>query len=312
MRAKHIPIAILAGPTGIGKTGFAVKLAHRWNTEIISADSMQVYKQLTIGTAKPRPGELEGIPYHLIDHVDIRDRYDLARFIREADEIIGRLRSQGKRPLVVGGTGLYIKGLLEGIFETDSKDMKIRETLQSRVIAEGLESLYEELKSVDPRASARIKPGDRQRIVRALEVFYTTGAPISTHQKESQRSSPRYKHMLVVMFRERQELYERIETRVDRMFTEGLVGEVEGLLDAGFSPDLHPLKALGYREVMRYLEGRWSLERARSEMKKATRRFAKRQLTWFRAVPEARWLNISRMPGEEVLVHLDEIFTGEK
>ncbi len=292
---------ILAGPTGVGKTQLAIRLAQEWETEIISADSMQVYRQLSIGTAKPTPAECEGIPYHLVSCVDIDEGYDLARFMRDADEIIATLAREQKRPLIVGGTGLYIKGLIEGIFEADSKAPDVRAELKERERKDGLEILYDELCRIDPEAASRIKPGDRQRILRALEVFITTGVPISQLHRESRREHPRYPHTLVVLTRRRDELYARIEARVDKMFAAGFVEEVRNILEKGYSPELHPLKALGYRDVIRALKGEWSFEEASEEMKKATRRYAKRQLTWFRGMPQAQWVNISGLSDGEAL-----------
>ena len=303
---------ILAGPTGVGKTTIALQLARRLKAEIISADSMQVYRQLSIGTAKPTRRERRGVPYRLIDCADIDEPYDLARFIREADEIIRQATEHGRKILIVGGTGLYIKGLLEGIFEEETKNLKIRKSLYARMEKEGLSSLYQELASVDPAAAARITPGDRQRIVRALEVYLATGVPISALQEKSRRPAPRYSHILVVLTRNREELYRRIETRVDEMFEAGLVDEVKNILKAGFSRELHPLKALGYREVIRALAGEWTLEKAREEMKKATRRFAKRQFTWFKAMPQAEWLDLSLLTDDQALSHIEQIFQARR
>lgn len=304
-------IYILAGPTGVGKTGLSLSLASRWNMEIISADSMQVYRQLSIGTAKPKKEELNGRACHLIDCVDIDEKYDLARFIRDADEMIVRIRGEGKIPLIAGGTGLYIKRLLEGVFSSGSGNKKIREELHARMEAGEISQLYSELTRVDPAAASRIKPKDRQRIVRALEVYRITGIPISVHQERSRKTGCRYPHKLVVITRNRGEIYERIEKRVEEMFARGFVEEVDCILKSGFSKSLHPLKALGYREVICYLEGGWSLERAKEEMKKSTRRYAKRQLTWFKSMPQAVWLNISGLGDEDVLEKIAAVFFDE-
>jgi tRNA dimethylallyltransferase len=309
---QKIHLNILAGPTGVGKTGFALQLARKWNTEIVSVDSMQVYRQLNIGTAKPTREECGNVLYHLIDCENIDKKYDLARFINDADKIINRLHDFSKIPLIVGGTGLYIKGLLQGIFENESKNDDTRIELNRRIDAEGLSALYLELEKVDPEAAERITPGDRQRIVRALEVFKLTGSTISELQKKSRKIPPRYTYTLVVLNRERSELYERIEKRVDEMFESGFVNEVKGILDAGFSEDLHPLKALGYRDVINVLKGESSLEFAIEEMKKTTRRYAKRQLTWFRGMPDARWLNISGIQDREILNLIENEFLKSK
>jgi len=305
-------VNILTGPTGVGKTRYALRLARKWKTEIISVDSMQVYRQLSIGTDKPDPRETGGIPYHLTNCLDIDKKYDLARFIREADELVERLSRENKTPLLVGGTGLYIRGFLEGIFDLDGEidagaDPRLRSNLYKRLKNDGIGPLYEELRRVDPPAASRIKPGDSQRIIRALEVFQATGIPISRHQEKSRRDSPRYPHTLLVMTRKREELYSRIEDRVERMFQKGLVSEVKSILDAGYSPSLHPLKALGYREVIQALQGHWSMERAKEEMKKASRRYAKRQLTWFRGMPRAVWLDITGLDETRILENMERL-----
>jgi tRNA dimethylallyltransferase len=312
MKKESPCIYILAGPTGVGKTGLALRLASAWNMEIISADSMQVYRQLSIGTAKPGKRELSGRNYHLIDCVDIDEKYDLAHYIRDADEVIARLRRDEIKPLVVGGTGLYIKGLLEGVFQTESSNHKTREELHARIESGELPVLYSELIRIDPAAASRIKPNDRQRIVRALEVYKTTGTPISIHQEQSRRSGFRYPHKLVVLTRDRGEVYTRIEKRIEEMFAGGFVGEVDYILKSGFSRSLHPLKALGYREVISYLDGSWSLEKAKEEMKKSTRRYAKRQLTWFKAMSQAVWLNITGLSDDDAIGKIEEIFFGNK
>ena len=299
---------IIAGPTGVGKTGLAVRLAREWNTEIISADSMQIYRQLSIGTARPAPEECGDIPYRLVNCVNIDEKYDLFRYISEADALIANLKEKGRKPIIVGGTGLYIKGLIEGVFEQESKNEQIRAELVRRMNEHGLPFLYEELGRVDPAAHARIKPRDHQRILRALEVYYTTGAPITQWQESSRRTEPRYPHTLLVLIRDRGELYDRIDARVDAMFAAGLLDEVRGILSAGYSPDLHPLKALGYREMIRAIKEEWSFAKALEEMKKATRRYAKRQLTWFRGMPQSRWLNISGYSEEDALSEIMRCF----
>lgn len=301
-------IYILTGPTGAGKTTLAVEIARLWNTEIISADSMQIYRQMCIGTARPTTEELKEIPCRLTGMVNIDEKYDLARFISEADANIKRISNEGHPPFIVGGTGLYIKGLLEGVFPSAPRDDKLRKILKLRIKEQGLEELHKELAEVDPESAERIPPGDRQRIVRALEVYRTTGKPISIHHRENRRSEPRYPFTLVVLTRDRDELYKRIEQRVDKMFSGGLVDEVQSILDAGYSSNLHPLKALGYREMIRALNGECSMEEAVTEMKKSTRRFAKRQLTWFRGMPGAQWLNATGLNQKQLIASALDIY----
>lgn len=294
-------IFVIAGPTAVGKTELALQLARRHPVEIISADSMQVYKYLKIGTDKPTPEQLKGIPYHLIDFVDPSEQFNVAEFVRLADKKITEITQQEKIPLVVGGTGMYIKALLYGIFEEPSKDPEVRKELLARLKNEGLDSLYAELQNIDPEAASRIHPSDRLRILRALEVFYVTGKKISVLQRESKVESPRYKFHLIVLNRERSELYQRIDQRVDKMIKDGLIEEVKELLHQGYDENSPALKALGYRHVVAYLRGKTSLEETIRLIKRDTRHYAKRQLTWFRGMPEARWLNLTHLPFRDAL-----------
>ena len=307
MKAVRVRIAVLAGPTAVGKTSYAIDLAQEMGTEIVSADSMQVYQQFDIGTAKPSAEERSRVAYHLLDCVDPREEFSLARFIKLADEIIDHINRKGMIPLVVGGTGLYIKGLIEGIFEEGARDPELRSRLREEIRMQGLGTLYQRLQEVDPVAAQRISPNDMMRIVRALEVYELTGRPISELQRESQTQDKRYEYRLVVLTRDRAELYERIEARVDRMFATGFVEEVRRLLDMGYSPDLHAMKALGYREVVAYIKGQTSLKEAQLRVKQATRRYGKRQLTWFRAMREAEWLNLSGNSYQENVERLKKI-----
>lgn len=292
-QSTKLRIAVLTGPTAVGKTAYAIDLAQELGTEIVSADSMQVYRHFNIGTAKPTAEERSRVAYHLLDCVDPREEFNLARFIKLADQIIRAISRKGAIPLVVGGTGLYIKGLIEGIFEEGARDPELRSRLREEIHAYGLDRLYERLKEVDPLGARKINCNDTMRIVRALEVYELTGRPISELQGKSRTQDKRYEYRLVVLTRSRTELYERIEARVDEMFAAGFVEEVKWLLDMGYSPDLHAMKALGYREVVAYLKGQTSLEEAKLHVKGATRRYAKRQLTWFRAMRDAAWLNLS-------------------
>ena len=302
------PVCILAGPTGVGKTDLAVSLALAWNTDIISADSMQVYRQLSIGTARPTLEELKGVTCHLAGFQPLESTFDVAGFITGAETIIESLRAQNKRPLIVGGTGFYIRGLLHGLFENAPRHDDIRAGLNERVEKEGPAVLHRELEGVDPAAAARIKPGDRYRIVRALEVYYSTGAPISAHHARHHVPRYRHPHVLVVVTRDRDDLYGRINTRVERMMHTGLLDEVRDLVQEGYDENLHPLRALGYRELMRALKGEIALKEAVEEMKKLTRRFAKRQLTWFRGMKSALWINVTGRTLEQALLEIRSAF----
>jgi tRNA dimethylallyltransferase len=307
METEKLRISILAGPTAVGKTAYAIDLAQELETEIVSADSMQVYRHFNIGTAKPSAEERSRVPYHLLDCIDPREEFNLARFITLADETIADISQRGMIPLVVGGTGLYIKGLIEGIFEEGARDAEIRARLGTEIRAQGLGALYSRLEKVDPVAARRIDVNDKMRIVRALEVFELTGRPISELQKESRSQGKRYEYRLAILTRNREELYARIEARVDRMFAEGFVEEVRQLLDMGYSPESHAMKALGYREVVDYVKGKISLKEAQVRVKHVTRRYAKRQLTWFRGMPEAAWLNLSENTYKENLQKIREM-----
>lgn len=297
-------IFVIAGPTAVGKTALAIELARKQNAEIISADSMQVYKYLNIGTAKPTPEELQGVPYHLIDFVDPAEQFNVAEFVKLADRKIQEIINRQKIPLIVGGTGLYIRSLLYGIFTEPSKDPEVRRQLQARAATEGLPTLYQELQSIDPVSASRIQPKDKMRIIRALEVFIVTGEKISTLQQLSQQQGPRYEFQLIVLNRSRAELYRRINWRVEKMFALGFVNEVKHLIELGYNESSPGFNALGYKQVLSYLQGRISLADAIRLVKRDTRHYAKRQLTWFRAMPEAKWLNLDLMNMEANLEKL--------
>jgi tRNA dimethylallyltransferase len=275
-------LIVVTGPTASGKTEAAVELALKLGTEVISTDSMQVYRHLSIGTAKPSADELRGVPYHLIDCVDPDYQYNLGDFVRDADAIIARLHASGKTPVLCGGTGMYLRGLIHGIFSVESRNEVVRKDLAIRADAGELPTMYEEMMRVDPGAG-HIKPNDRQRIIRALEVFLVTGRPITQYQTQ-QASPPRYRARTFILSLPRTELYERINRRVDRMMTAGLLDEVRLYLSRGYSRTNPAVKALGYAEIISHLEGQMSLGDALEAMKKKTRNYAKRQTTWFRSM----------------------------
>lgn len=308
----QLELIIITGPTAVGKTAVAVELAKRLGTEIISADSMQVYKHLSIGTGKPTIEELQGVPYHLIDHVNPDYQYNLGDFIAEATSLIHHLHEQEKLPIVCGGTCLYVKGLLYGIFDAASRDNNLRKELSTRCVSEGLASLYSELQRVDPAASQRISPNDRQRIIRALEVFYVTGRPISEWQQQFS-GHPRYRAALFILNLPREVLYDRINKRVDVMIKRGLLDEIKQYVSAGFSLENPVFRALGYQEMLEHIRGNLSLEEAVEAMKKKTRHFAKRQLTWFRSMTDAEWIDaLDKSPHaivEEILTCLKKFST---
>ena len=301
---KNIPLLVVAGPTAVGKTALAVQLAHRLEGEIISADSMQVYRYLDIGTAKPTAAEREGIPHHLIDIVNPEERFTVYNYQELAQETIRDVFARGKLPILAGGSGLYIKAVIERFaFSRAEADSLVRKELQEEVQNEGLAKLFQWLKKVDPEAAGRIHPNDARRIIRALEYFRVTGEPISRQWDLTRKTQGPYRVHLAGLYLPRPMLYARIEQRIDAMLVAGLLDEVRGLLDVvGYSPRLKSLQSLGYRHLVQYLQGTWTWDEAISYFKQDTRKYAKRQLTWFRAEPRIQWYEVRpEKPLEPVL-----------
>lgn len=282
-------VIILLGPTGVGKTGASILLAQALDTEIISADSMQIYRGMDIGTAKPSIEERAGVPHHMLDIVDPSRSFSTGQFIQAVSGIIGDLHTRGKVPVIVGGTGLYIKAITRGIFSGPSADWALREELLERE-REEKGALFSYLSKIDPGAAARIEPNDTRRVIRAIEVCLKSGDRISLLQARLTRPLP-YDFLKIGLTRERGELYGMIERRVDRMIEAGLLGEVERLLR--IEPDRTPLQAIGYKEVAAYLHGGVSWEETVSLIKRNTRRYAKRQYTWFRNEEGIQWVDIT-------------------
>lgn len=295
-------IILLAGPTGVGKTAASLNLAERLRTEVVNADSMQIYRRLDIGTAKPSRQERERIRHHLLDIIDPDEDFDAARYLEIAEPVIDAIHQQGKIPLLVGGTGLYLKVLTRGICEAAPADATIRRQLLQESAICGLPRLHQELLKVDPELAAKIHPNDRQRIVRALEVYRLTHTPLSHWQGRHRFQTTRYHSIKVFLFRDRHEMYERIERRVHSMMEQGFLDEVAGLLAMGYSPTLKSLQALGYKQLIQHLAGQYSMDEAILRIKGATRRYAKRQLTWFRGDPEFSWRHAEDRQGLEDFV----------
>lgn len=268
----------------MGKTGAALQVASQVPCEIISCDSMQVYREISIASSKPSSAERKKVPHHLLDVVSVEEKFDVAAFNKLATEAIEKILAQKKYPLVVGGSGMYMQVLLDGIFEAGGQDLALRKKLESQ----GVEKLYSKLKKVDPDAASKIHANDLRRIVRALEVYETTKTPISQLQKQRSGLLKKYPAVIVGLNREREELYQRINERVDEMFAGGLVKEVRAI--AGSKMSLTAQRIIGVSEVMAYLHGEKSLEEAKELMKMNTRRLAKRQLTWFRKDQRIMWL----------------------
>ncbi len=287
------PILLLVGPTAVGKTEFGIQLAAHLDSEIIGADSMQIYRFMDIGTGKPTPAERAQVPHHLVDFVHPSESYSAGRFYVDATAVIGDLHNRGKVPLIVGGTGLYIRALTDGLFAGPEADEEVRKKLKELALKDGPNTLHEKLEEVDPVSAKRIHPNDERRLIRALEVHAITGKPISTLQ-EQQRASHEaaYRFISFGLTMSRNRLYARIEDRVDRMIEMGLADEVRSLLKMGIEPSAVSMQGLGYKEMIPVVKGRQTLHAAVELMKKETRHFAKRQMTWFRADKRIGWIDI--------------------
>jgi tRNA dimethylallyltransferase len=282
-------IIVLLGPTGVGKTGASILLAKELNTEIISADSMQVYRHMDIGTAKPSEQERAGIRHHMIDIIDPSESYSTGRYLSEVVPVIEKLLKGGKIPLIVGGTGLYMKAMTRGMFRGPSSDLDLRRRLLDREEQEK-GSLYAYLSVIDPDAAKRIERNDIRRIIRAIEVCMKSGSTISSLQKDRTMPLP-YEFIKIGLTRERKELYRMIDQRVDAMFEAGLVEEVKKIL--GMNPDRTPLQAIGYKEIIRHLHHEIDLQEAERLIKRNSRRYAKRQVTWFRQEEDIHWIDVT-------------------
>lgn len=282
-------IVVVAGPTASGKTALGIALAKDFNGEIVSADSMQVYRGMDIGTAKATMAEREGIPHHMLDVAEPWEDYSVARYVEQAEACCRDILRRGKLPILVGGTGLYIDSLISGRdFAAVDSDQGLREALSAEYDALGGEAMHRRLQEIDPERSAILHPGDKRRIVRALEVYRLTGMTITEHDRQTRALPKRFDAAAIHLnFKKRPALYARIDRRVDAMVEQGLFREVEGLLAAGLSPESTAMQAIGYKEAVRALQGELSREEAVDLIKQSSRRYAKRQLTWFNRDKEA-------------------------
>ncbi|NOZ19519.1 MAG: tRNA (adenosine(37)-N6)-dimethylallyltransferase MiaA [Planctomycetes bacterium] len=294
-------LALLTGPTASGKSAAAMVIAERIGAEIVSFDSMQVYRGMDIGTAKPTAEEQKRIRHHLVDILDPSEEYSLGRFVEDAGRAIEEIRSRGKTPIAVGGTALYIQGFLKGVFAGPSADWAFRRELKARAQAEGAEVLYAELREVDPAYARKIHRNDLRRILRALEVYHATDTPFSELHRQFDREQGARPCRGVVLDRDRQDLHHRINRRVERMFEEGLVEEVRRLLALPGGLGRSARQALGYRQVIEHVEGRMDLHHTIVAVKKGTRQFAKRQLTWFRRFRDFRWVSVDPEASPEAM-----------
>ncbi len=281
---------MVCGPTGAGKTKFAIELAQRINGEIVGADSMQIFRYMDIGTAKPTLAEQAAAPHHLIDIADPDMPFDAASYIKTADRAVKTIVEKNKVPLIVGGTGLYIKALTLGLFQAPSIPPEIRQKLKNDARVHGNRYLHQYLERVDPASAGRINVNDTQRLLRALEIFEANGIPISHTQKAHGFKAPRYHTLKIGLKIAREQLYQRIDLRVDEMIEEGLLEEVRKLIEMGFAAESKPMQALGYRHMVEFINNKLSWEEAVRTLKRDHRRYAKRQMTWFRADPDVHWI----------------------
>ncbi len=284
-------VVIILGPTATGKTVLGIELACMFSGEIVNADSMQVYRYMDIGTAKPSLEDRKKVAHHLIDIKDPDEEYTASAYRKDALKRIREIHSRGRNVFVVGGTGLYIKALTQGIFEGPGGDRALRESLLEEAERKGRDYLHALLKEVDPVSASRIHPNNTVRIVRALEVYYLTGRPISEFQREHAFSDRPFDTLRIGLTKDRKGLYRDIEQRVDRMMEEGLVEETRRLLEMGYSRDLKPLKGLGYKEMVGYIDGMYPLDEAIRLLKRNTKRYAKRQIVWFKKDREIIWFH---------------------
>ena len=291
-------IVIVLGPTAVGKTELALAVAQRVNAEIVNADSQQVYRYLDIGTGKPSKPERERVRHHLIDVVNPDEDFNAARYRQLAAASIDEIHKRGAKVLVSGGTGLYLKALTGGLFSGPSQDTELRANLEREIAQIGLAALYDRLIAIDPGANTKIHPNDRQRIIRALEVYQSTGRPLSEWQNEHRFQEEAFQVLKIGLARARDELYDLISRRSESMIRAGLLDEVRGLMERGYELDLKPLRSVGYRQMGEVIEGIKGLPEAMAEMKQETRRLAKRQLTWFRSDPEIRWFHPEKQEQE--------------
>ena len=291
-------ILVVSGPTASGKTALAVELALAHNGEVVSADSMQIYRRMDIGTAKPTRAEMRGVPHHMLDVADPEEDFSVARYVELAARCVDDILARGKLPIVAGGTGLYIDSLLSGrTFARFDPDSPLRRELEEELARRGGAALLEELARVDPDTAARLHPNDGKRIVRALEVYRSTGTTLTAHNAMTRSLPPRYSALtLTLAFQRREDMWDRIDRRVDRMMADGLAEEVRALLDSGVPDRCTAMQAIGYKEMAAALRGDGDTARAAEEIKLRSRQYAKRQLTWFRRNPDARWLLWDREP----------------
>lgn len=300
---KQEKVVFIVGPTCVGKTGLAISLAKKINGEIISSDSMQAYRKMDVISQKPTKKERRAIQHHLVGFLDPSEEYSAAEFINKATSLIKRILAKRKIPIVVGGSGLYVKALIDGLFPAPKKDARLRKTLEADAEKNGAIVLYEELKRVDPETASKIHPNDLRRIIRALEIYRLTGVNVSDHKKSTVGIKSLFAIEMFGLTMAKKTLHGRIEERTDKMFSDGIVEEVRALRKA--SPSITAKAALGYKEVEGYLDGSYSLEEAIELLKKSTMRLTKKQMTWFRADKRIKWIDLDKATENKVLEFIE-------
>lgn len=297
---KKIPIIILTGPTAVGKTNLSIDLAKELNAEIISADSMQIYKYMDIGSAKVTIDEMQGVKHYLVDEVTPDYVFSVSEFQKRADDYIQKINDENKKVLVTGGTGLYLNSLIYNMdFAKSDANNELREKLRIELEENGIDYMHNKLKELDPEAAQRIHKNNTKRVIRALEV-YLSGEKMNDFSKDL-KFNEKYNPIIIVLNREREHLYERINKRVDIMMDNGLIDEVKNLLKMGYTKDMISMQGIGYKEIIKYLDGEYTLDEAIDIIKRDSRRYAKRQLTWFRRYDDAKWFNLDEYSDSQVL-----------
>lgn len=302
-------ILVIAGPTATGKTHLAVSLAKKFNGEVISADSMQIYRYMDIGSAKPTVDEMDGIPHWMIDTTEPTEKFSVAHYVEQANDAASNILSRGKLPILAGGTGLYISSFVDNIQFTQSEtDFSLRAQLFQEAEEKGYEALHHKLAEIDEQAAKKIHPNNIKRIVRALELYYTTGLTLSQQNESSKLIESPYLPLMLALTTDREVLYERINLRVNRMLENGLLEEIERLKEMGLNAEMQSMQGIGYKEILQSLDGEYSLEEAVELVKKNSRNYAKRQLTWFRRDARYQWLDCMSEDLEETAAEMVKEF----
>ncbi len=314
MENQKKKVICIVGPTASGKTALSIALAKELHGEIVSCDSMQIYRGMDIGTAKPTREEMQDVPHHMLSVVSPEENYSVARYVEEAGKCVDDILNRGKTPIIVGGTGLYVDSLIKGTeFAEYREDEEYRSELFKLSEEKGKGFIHDMLKAVDPERAEEIHENNVKRVIRALEVYKATGKTISEHDAEDMKKPSRYDAIYIgLMYEEREKLYRRINLRVDMMLEAGLCDEVDRLLKSGVSPEATSMQAIGYKELVSYFEGNCSLEEAAEQIKQASRRYAKRQMTWFKRNKNTNWIAVDKSKNISDLLHASMNFISFK